>query len=135
MLNTQKYVSRNELMAETGVCNTTISKYMRDYGIGNKVIPRERKQEIVDYIKNRVRQARENSNSARRKGKVEYDKKLMVQKKQRCDWRVSIRGSYGWIVVRVGTQNEMEPWAEMLMRNGIEARASRNECRSTLDGK
>lgn len=127
MLNTQKYVSRNELMAETGVCNTTISKYMRDYGIGNKVIPRERKQEIVDYIKNRVRQARENSNSARRKGKVEYDKKLMVQKKQRCDWRVSIRGSYGWIVVRVGTQDEMEPWAEMLMRNGIEARACENE--------
>lgn len=133
MLNTQKYVSRNELMAETGVCNTTISKYMRDYGIGNKVIPRERKQEIVDYIKNRVRQARENSNSARRKGKVEYDKKLMVQKKQRCDWRVSIRGSYGWIVVRVGTQDEMEPWAEMLMRNGIEARASRNECRKVVN--
>lgn len=133
MLNTQKYVSRNELMAETGVCNATISKYMRDYGIGNKVIPRERKQEIVDYIKNRVRQARENSNSARRKGKVEYDKKLMVQKKQRCDWRVSIRGSYGWIVVRVGTQDEMEPWAEMLMRNGIEARASRNECRKVVN--
>lgn len=133
MLNTQKYVSRNELMAETGVCNTTISKYMRDYGIGNKVIPRERKQEIVDCIKNRVRQARENSNSARRKGKVEYDKKLMVQKKQRCDWRVSIRGSYGWIVVRVGTQDEMEPWAEMLMRNGIEARASRNECRKVVN--
>lgn len=133
MLNTQKYVSRNELMAETGVCNTTISKYMRDYGIGNKVIPRERKQEIVDYIKNRVRQARENSNSARRKGKVEYDKKLMVQKKQRCDWRVSIRGSYGWIVVRVGTQDEMEPLAEMLMRNGIEARASRNECRKVVN--
>lgn len=133
MLNTQKYVSRNELMAETGVCNPTISKYMRDYGIGNKVIPRERKQEIVDYIKNRVRQARENSNSARRKGKVEYDKKLMVQKKQRCDWRVSIRGSYGWIVVRVGTQDEMEPWAEMLMRNGIEARASRNECRKVVN--
>ena len=133
MLNTQKYVSRNELMAETGICNTTISKYMRDYGIGNKVIPRERKQEIVDYIKNRVRQARENSNSARRKGKVEYDKKSMIQKKRRCDWRVSILGSYGWIVVRVGTQDEMEPWAEMLMRNGIEARASRNECRKVVN--
>lgn len=133
MLNTQKYVSRNELMAETGICNTTITKYMRDYGIGNKVIPREKKQEIVDYINERVRQARENSNSARRKGKVEYDKKLMIQKKQRCDWRVSIRGSYGWIVVRVGTQDEMEPWAEMLMRNGIEARASRNECRKVVN--
>lgn len=133
MLNTQKYVSRNELMAETGICNTTVTKYMRDYGIGNKVIPREKKQEIVDYINERVRQARENSNSARRKGKVEYDKKLMIQKKQRCDWRVSIRGSYGWIVVRVGTQDEMEPWAEMLMRNGIEARASRNECRKVVN--
>jgi hypothetical protein len=45
----------------------------------------------------------------------------------------SIRGSYGWIVVRVGTQDEMEPWAEMLMRNGIEARASRNECRKVVN--
>lgn len=129
MLDMNKFVSRQELMQETGICNTTISKYLRDLGMYHRGIPKEKKQEIVDYINERVRQARENSNKARRKGKVEYDKKFIVHKNARYDWRVSIRGSYGWIVVRTGTQDEMEPWAEMLMRNGIEARASRNEWR------
>ena len=114
MIDKTQCVTRQELMQETGLCNTTITKYMRD---------------VLDYINRRLKQARENSNNARRKGKSVYDKKLAVHKNARYDWRVSIRGSYGWIVVRVGTQDEMEPWAEMLMRNGIEARASRNEWR------
>ena len=126
MLDMNKFVSRQELMQETGICNTTISKYLRDLGMYHRGIPKEKKQEIVDYINERVRQARENSNRARLKGKSVYDRKLSVRRNTPCDWRVSIRGSYGWIVVRVGTQDEMEPWAEMLMRNGIEARASRN---------
>lgn len=46
MLDTVKYVSRGELMAETGVCNTTIAKYLHDYGLGNEAIPRERKEEV-----------------------------------------------------------------------------------------
>ena len=129
MLDMNKFVSRQELMQETGICNTTISKYLRDLGMYHRGIPKEKKQEIVDYINERVRQARENSNRARLKGKSVYDRKFSVRRNTPCDWRVSIRGSYGWIVVRVGTQAEMEPWAEMLMRNGIEARASRNEWR------
>ena len=129
MLDMNKFVSRQELMQETGICNTTISKYLRDLGMYHRGIPKEKKQEIVDYINERVRQARENSNRARLKGKSVYDRKLSVRRNTPCDWRVSIRGNYGWIVVRVGTQEEMEPWAEMLMRNGIEARASRNEWR------
>jgi transcriptional antiterminator len=133
MLDMNKFVSRQELMQETGICNTTISKYLRDLGMYHRSIPKEKKQEIVDYINERVRQARENSNAARRKGKSVYDRKISVRRNTPCDWRVSIRGSYGWIVVRVGTQDEMEPWAEMLMRNGIEARASRNECRKVVN--
>ena len=129
MLDMNKFVSRQELMQETGICNTTISKYLLDLGMYHRGIPKEKKQEIVDYINERVRQARENSNRARLKGKSVYDRKLSVRRNTPCDWRVSIRGNYGWIVVRVGTQEEMEPWAEMLMRNGIEARASRNEWR------
>lgn len=127
MLNTERFVTRQELMQETGICNTTISKYLRDLGMYHRGIPKEKKQEIVDYINKRVRQARENSNRARLKGKAVYDRKLSVRRNTPCDWRVSILGCSGWIVVRVGTQAEMEPWAEMLMRNGIEARASRNE--------
>lgn len=133
MLDMNKFVSRQELMQETGICNTTISKYLRDLGMYHRGIPKEKKQEIVDYINERVRQARENSNRARLKGKSVYDRKLSVRRNTLCDWRVSIRGSYGWIVVRVGTQDEMEPWAEMLMRNGIEARASRNEWRKVVN--
>lgn len=129
MLDMNKFVSRQELMQETGICNTTISKYLRDLGMYHRGIPKEKKQEIVDYINERVRQARENSNRARLKGKSVYDRKLSVRRNTPCDWRVSILGCNGWIVVRVGTQDEMEPWAEMLMRNGIEARASRNEWR------
>lgn len=129
MLDMNKFVSRQELMQETGICNTTISKYLRDLGMYHRGIPKEKKQEIVDYINERVRQARENSNRARLKGKSVYDRKHSVRRDNPYDWRVSIRGSCGWIVVRTGTQDEMEPWAEMLMRNGIEARASRNEWR------
>lgn len=133
MIDKNQCVTRQELMQETGLCNTTITKYMRDYGLPHKGIPKEQKQDVLDYINRRLKQARENSNNARRKGKVEYDKKLVVHKNARYDWRVSIRGSYGWIVVRVGTQDEMEPWAEMLMRNGVEARASRNEWRKVVN--
>ena len=132
MLDMNKFVSRQELMQETGLCNTTITKYMKDYGLPHKGIPKEQKQDVLDYINRRLKQARENSNNARRKGKVVYDKKLAVQKNARYDWRVSIRGSYGWIVVRVGTQDEMEPWAALLIKNGFEAKASKNEYRSKV---
>lgn len=129
MLNKQKYVSRNELMEETGISSSTIAKYLHDYGLGSSGILRERKDEIVEYIRNRVAQSRENSNMARLKGKLEYDRKT----KPLHDWRCSIRGCNGWIVVRTGTQSEMEPWAAMLVRNGIEARASRNEYRKVVN--
>ncbi|MBQ1778704.1 MAG: hypothetical protein IIZ93_11150, partial [Acidaminococcaceae bacterium] len=76
MLDMNKFVSRQELMQETGICNTTISKYLLDLGMYHRGIPKEKKQEIVDYINERVRQARENSNRARLKGKSVYDRKL-----------------------------------------------------------
>ncbi len=123
MLNKQKYVSRNELMEETGISNSTIAKYLHDYGLGNEAIPRERKEEVCGYIRNRMAQARENSDAAKRKGKAEYDRK----QKALHNWRVSIRGNSGWLVVRTGTRDKMESWAELLLRNGIEARACENE--------
>lgn len=123
MLNKQKYVSRNELMEETGISNSTIAKYLHDYGLGNEAIPRERKEEVCGYIRNRMAQARENSDAAKRKGKAEYDRK----QKALHNWRVSIRGNQGWLVVRTGTRDKMEAWAALLVRNGIEARACENE--------
>ena len=48
MLDMDKFVSRQELMQETGICNTTISKYLRDLGMYHRSIPKEKKQEIVD---------------------------------------------------------------------------------------
>ena len=130
MLDMNKFVSRQELMQETGICNTTISKYLRDLGMYHRGIPKEKKQEIVDYINERVRQARENSNRARLKGKSVYDRKLSVRRNTPCNWRVVLLGEKGWLVIRTGTQEEMAAWARMLRDNGFVAEAAENKYRT-----
>ena len=122
MLDRTKNVSRNELAKETGVNCCTVTKYLHEYGIGNTAIPRERKQELVDYIRHRFENARNASNKNVTKAQ-EAAKKLI------CDWRVSLLGNSGWIVVRCGTKEEMEAWAGLLNENGIRAQARRNKCR------
>ena len=120
-----EYVSRKELMAETGIANATIAKYLQDLGLHGKPVPREKKQELIEYIKQRVSKSKKLSAEALARGRQTILNGRRFEDAPH-DWRVSIRGSYGWIVVRTGTREEMEPWAEMLMRNGIEARASKN---------
>lgn len=120
--DSSKYVSRKELMEATGIGgNSTISNYLREYGCANRPIPRERKDEIVEYIKERYKKGKVASQEALVRGRG-----VLKEKRQLCDWRVSLQGKSGWIVVRTGTRDEMEPWAALLVKNGIKARASRN---------
>ena len=125
MLDCTKNVSRNELAKDAGVNCGTVTKYLHEYGIGNKAIPRERKQELAEYIRRRFENARKASNENLPKGRI-------VAKKLICNWRVSLWGNSGWIVVRCGTREEMEAWAMMLNENGIRAQARRNEFRRAL---
>lgn len=56
--------------------------------------------------------------------------KAAVEKSCPCDWRVSMLGKKGWLVVRCGTQDEMEAWARMLRDNGFTAEAAQNAYRT-----
>lgn len=49
-----------------------------------------------------------------------------LEKSKPCDWRVSMLGRKGWLVVRCGTQEEMVAWARMLCDNGFTAEAVQN---------
>lgn len=122
LLGSDRYVSRQELMDETGVCNAKLAKCVRNLGLYNRPIPRERKPEIVEYIKRCIKTPEE---SLVRTPKTAVHRKK-TQKQAVHDWRVSLLGTSGWIVVRCGTKEDMTAWAELLQREGIEARASVN---------
>lgn len=55
-----------------------------------------------------------------------------LEESKPCDWRVSMLGSKGWLVVRCGTQEEMEAWARMLRENGFTAEAAQNAYRAEV---
>lgn len=154
-LRGQNRVKLKEIADAAGCCPATVSNYLRRAG-WPKNIPRWRFDEAVAFILQGQLLARENLRKSGKKHIQEALKKRwkkpsaasktaavpkpdavskpalekskpVLEKSQPCNWRVSILGNRGWIVVRTGTREEMEPWAALLMLNGIEARARRNE--------
>ena len=148
-LRGQNRVKLKEIAEAAGCCTMTVSNYLKLAG-WPKTIPRWRFEEAVAFIRQGQLLARENLRMSGKKHiqealkkrrkkpsaasktaavpKTDVEKsKPAVEKSRPCNWRVSILGNRGWIVVRTGTREEMEPWAALLMLNGIEARASRNE--------
>lgn len=118
MIDREMFVSREELMNETGLSNGTVAKYLAAFGYKRKPVPREKKDEVVGNLRKMFDEARRVPNAALVKGQREDGV---------WDWRVSLQGGLGWIVIRTGTEEDMKAWADLLVKNGIKARAVRNE--------
>lgn len=121
------WLSANFLAVRAGVSASTMSRFLHFAGYrGYMPVPEDKADEVLAAFREWKR-----GHKATRERPVTLvrrnpRKALGKAAEKPCDWRVSIRGCKGWLVVRTGTRDEMEPWADLLRRNGIEARASQN---------
>jgi len=100
-------------------------------------IPPERLHDAVAAVraeleKRDARYERRGRPHVQKKAAPRVADKRAVKKSKPCDWRVSMLGKKGWLVVRCGTQCEMEAWARMLRDNGFVAEAAENMYRSEV---
>ena len=124
-----------EIAEKAGCGHETARRILRNAGWA-RYIPRERLEDALADIREAREAARKlhsengrkNIRAALKKrwGKSFPENKPSVRSKP-CDWRVSLHGNSGWLVVRCGTEEEMTAWADLLVKNGIEARAMKNE--------
>lgn len=96
-------------------------------------IPPERLHDAVSVIQAELSERAEAKRARADKGtwmrerkKPTASPKPALEKSNSCDWRVSMLGRKGWLVVRCGTQEEMVAWARMLCDNGFTAEAVQN---------
>lgn len=122
------WLSANFLAVRAGVSASTMSRFLHSAGYrGYMPVPEDKADEVLAEFgewKRGRKATRERPETLVRRSSRKVRGKAAAEKP--CDWRVSIRGCNGWLVVRTGTRDEMEPWADLLLRNGIEARASQN---------
>ena len=139
-------VTMTDIGSATG-CNGPAARYILNKAGWPRDIPADRLDEAVSVVKealaNRqkrhvdaVEKEREYKNRWRRehrkaKKSPSAPEKTPVPSKP-CDWRVSMLGKKGWLVVRCGTQDEMEAWARMLRENGFVAEAAENMYKSEV---
>lgn len=104
------YVSRTEIAKKAGVGKTTIDRYFKRFGITK--VTKDQAADVIKLVKSERRKTIGLGRSSTRS--------------DTWNWRVSILGRSGWIVVRVGEEVEMRAWADMLCREGFNAVARNN---------
>lgn len=136
--------STNDIGNAAG-CNGPAARYILNKAGWPRDIPADRLDEAVSVVKetladrqkkhvDAVGKEREYKTRWRRehrkaKKSPSASEKTPVPSKP-CDWRVSMLGKKGWLVIRTGTQEEMAAWARMLRDNGFTAEASQNMYRT-----
>lgn len=136
-------------IGEAAGCDKEFARYLLHKKGWPHEIPPERLDEAVAVIKGYLAEKEESHRNAvakereaQRKWHQEHRQKKAasraspkpgvekscppLEESKPCDWRVSMLGRKGWLVVRCGTQEEMVAWARMLRDNGFTAEAAQN---------
>ena len=131
------HIGIKELSREVHSDSRLVKFYIEQMGINPPYLMKD-KERIIEYVLDHKRDGtykriRNKTRSVNPSKKLTVNEdipttvdELVAERNRDYKWHVSIKGLYGWIVIHIGTKDEMEGWARLLRHNDIECRVEEN---------
>jgi hypothetical protein len=127
----EKFVSLSEIAREVHADPRTVKVCMAEMGWHFPFL-RKDKNLVISYIlekraKKKSSKKAKNVPSEEKISETDGNVELLMKRNEDYGWHVSVRGKLGWIVIHIGSKEEMESWHKLFLRNEIESKVEENQ--------